>query len=847
MKTFGTSSFAAYLYGILAAFVLLTAPVADAAANPLLGTWEGTSYEQSSGKTWSSTLVVNSDNTYSGLDASTDGKGSYLHSGTYSYSFKTITITVTSGTCTGDAGCNPPVGTIATFPYTISGSGVGSTMTVDGNVVTKTSEPLSNIPASERQVLLDLYASANGTGWTNNAGWGGAAGTECTWFGVTCDATLSHITEIQLRTNNLAGTLPSISGLTHIQVFRVLGNQLTGSFPSVSGLTSLIQLSFRQNQFTGSLPSLSGLTSLQTFNASENHLTGSIPSLSDLTALYELDLDTNQLSGPVPALPASFPAFLESASVGAWVCNNSLTSSGDPAIDAAWNTATGTDWLACQTPPLLTVTLSGSGNGAVTSDTGGINCGSTCSASFTGGTSVTLTATPADNNTYFFGWSGDCSGAGSCVVTMSAAKNVTATFKPVPFVATTIKDITPTSATITTTVSFNAADVGKTGAVYVTAWTPASGLSALGILSAPMSQAMSVTVTHDNPYLGGKINTRQESLASVLAAADPNAFVLVQLTSSGWQLVENGQLIPYASGVLGDSMSALSILNNADPANLLGAQFCVGYGTSAAEMVASGRMIPVADIPGATATTNGSCNVAANPYKGLWWNPAESGWGMSVTQHDTINFVALYTYDQNAQPVWYVMSNCPIVSAGSCTGDIYQVTGGTPPGVAWNGTGKAVSVAGSGTLTFSDTNHGQFDFTLNGATGSKTIERQLFSSGTAAQALDYTDLWWNASENGWGVALTQDMGMIFDAWYTYDAAGQPVWYVASSCPLSGSGCTGDVYKVTGGTVPTSPWAPNLAVTSVGSVSFAFSDSGTGTMSYTIDGVAGTRAITRQAF
>ncbi|MDP4029149.1 MAG: hypothetical protein Q8P42_09315 [Gallionella sp.] len=108
--------------------------------------------------------------------------------------------------------------------------------------MTKTSEPSSDIPASERQVLLDLYASANGTGWTMNTGWGGAAGTECTWFGVTCDATLSHITEIQLRTNNLAGTLPSISGLAHIQVFRVLGNQLTGSFPSVSGLTSLKQL-----------------------------------------------------------------------------------------------------------------------------------------------------------------------------------------------------------------------------------------------------------------------------------------------------------------------------------------------------------------------------------------------------------------------------------------------------------------------------------------------------------------------------------------------------------------------------------------------------------------------------
>ena len=514
-------------------------------------------------------------------------------------------------------------------------------------------------------------------------------------------------------------------------------------------------------------------------------------------------------------------------------------------------TSGGGTWSAGTASPTLytlSVSRTGTGSGTITSDTGGISCGASCWADYASGTTVTLTATPSDGS-YFFGWGGACTGAGSCVVTMSAAKNVTATFKPEPFVATTISTITPTSATISTTIAFNAPDVGKTGAVYVTAWAPSNGLGALGIQAASMSQAMSVTTTRDNPYSGGKIETRQETLGSVLAAADTGTFVLVQLTSSGWQLVSNGQLVPYASGVLGDSLSALSILNNANPTNLLGAQFCVGYGTSAAEMIASGRMLPVADIPGAAATTNGSCNVAANPYKGLWYNPAESGWGMSITQHDNINFVAMYTYDQSAQPVWYVMSNCPIVTAGSCTGDIYKVTGGSVPTSTW-APSLAVATAGTGTLTFSDTNNAQFNFTLNGAAGSKTIERQLFSSGTAAQAVDYTDLWWNANESGWGVALTQDVGMIFAAWYTYDAAGQPIWYVASSCPLSGSGCTGDVYKVTGGMPLSASWV-NLdftqALSTVGSVTFAFSDSSTGTMSYTINGVSGSRAITRQAF
>jgi hypothetical protein len=73
----------------------------------------------------------------------------------------------------------------------------------------------------------------------------------------------------------------------------------------------------------------------------------------------------------------------------------------------------------------LSVTVTGSGS--VTSSPAAINCPSTCSANFTAGTQVTLTATPADG-WGFSGWSGACSGVGNCVVTMNAAQSVTATF-----------------------------------------------------------------------------------------------------------------------------------------------------------------------------------------------------------------------------------------------------------------------------------------------------------------------------------------------------------------------------------------------------------------------------------
>ncbi len=76
----------------------------------------------------------------------------------------------------------------------------------------------------------------------------------------------------------------------------------------------------------------------------------------------------------------------------------------------------------------LTVTLAGTGSGIVTSSLAGINCGSTCLASYASNTQVTLTAT-ANSGSAFTGWSGEgCSGTGTCTVTMSAAQSVTATF-----------------------------------------------------------------------------------------------------------------------------------------------------------------------------------------------------------------------------------------------------------------------------------------------------------------------------------------------------------------------------------------------------------------------------------
>jgi uncharacterized repeat protein (TIGR01451 family) len=79
------------------------------------------------------------------------------------------------------------------------------------------------------------------------------------------------------------------------------------------------------------------------------------------------------------------------------------------------------------TPFDLSVSKAGLGSGSVGSNPGGISCGATCTAGFAPGTPVTLSHL-ADPGSQFTGWSGACTGSGACIVTMDAAKGVTATF-----------------------------------------------------------------------------------------------------------------------------------------------------------------------------------------------------------------------------------------------------------------------------------------------------------------------------------------------------------------------------------------------------------------------------------
>jgi len=91
-------------------------------------------------------------------------------------------------------------------------------------------------------------------------------------------------------------------------------------------------------------------------------------------------------------------------------------------------TRAGTGGGGSTTQYTLTTSKTGEGTGTVTSNPSGISCGSTCNYDFDDDTEVTLTAEATAGST-FTAWSGEgCSGTGTCVVTLSEAREVAANF-----------------------------------------------------------------------------------------------------------------------------------------------------------------------------------------------------------------------------------------------------------------------------------------------------------------------------------------------------------------------------------------------------------------------------------
>jgi hypothetical protein len=272
---------------------------------------------------------------------------------------------------------------------------------------------------------------------------------------------------------------------------------------------------------------------------------------------------------------------------------------------------------------------------------------------------------------------------------------------------------------------------------------------------------------------------------------------------------------------------------------------------------------------------------AATNYQGLWWVPGgtENFWGINFAHQGDRVFGTWYTYDTSGNVYWLSMlADRTTPTSNTYTGDINVDVG--PPFNNFVGSGTYGKV-GTGTITFSDANHGSFTYNLNTGTGgspvavTQTKALARFDLGTGPQptctfsptanlaaATNFQDLWWAASgaESGWGINFAHQGNYIFATWYTYDAKGAsnnpPMWLSALlqrqgtsnifSGPISRtSGPRFDNYKASDVAQP---------IPTVGSATVTFTDGNSATFNYATSGNGGlpagvnqTKAIARFPF
>jgi hypothetical protein len=127
-------------------------------------------------------------------------------------------------------------------------------------------------------------------------------------------------------------------------------------------------------------------------------------------------------------------------------------------------------------------------------------------------------------------------------------------------------------------------------------------------------------------------------------------------------------------------------------------------------------------------TTGGDRSFLTN-YQDLWWNPAESGWGVNVTHQDQTLFATLFTYDAMGQGLWLVMSAGTRQTDGSYLGTLYRTTGPAFNAQPFLPIGEAnVRNVGTMRFQFSSGTSGTLNYSVDGVNVTKAITRQVFSS-----------------------------------------------------------------------------------------------------------------------
>ncbi|HET7732051.1 MAG TPA: hypothetical protein VFK48_18660 [Usitatibacter sp.] len=228
----------------------------------------------------------------------------------------------------------------------------------------------------------------------------------------------------------------------------------------------------------------------------------------------------------------------------------------------------------------------------------------------------------------------------------------------------------------------------------------------------------------------------------------------------------------------------------------------------------------------------------------LWHTPAEPGWGVFLDQQGTALFAALFTYDATGAPSWLVMSNGARQPDGSFAGTLYRTQG---PSF------KALSnVTAAGVMRFRLEASGKalLTYVLDGVSTLRTVERFSFDHAPRrcewavgeprpgpVERANFTALWSNPADPGWGVALSQQGSTLFGMLFTYDEQNRPSWAVMSNGRVKSPGVYGgELFRPSRGRIE-----------AVGTMTLEFGSTESGTLSYRMDGGEFRAPLIRQTF
>jgi hypothetical protein len=231
-------------------------------------------------------------------------------------------------------------------------------------------------------------------------------------------------------------------------------------------------------------------------------------------------------------------------------------------------------------------------------------------------------------------------------------------------------------------------------------------------------------------------------------------------------------------------------------------------------------------------------------FTDLWFDPKQPGWGVFLDQQGATVFATLFTHDPAGHPTWLFMSNGARQSDGSFSGDLHRTRGPLAEALK--------NVAAVGSLRFEpapDADRATLVYYVDGGLHTRTVQR--FRMGDAPRtcrwavdahkvprkSANFTALWSNPADPGWGLAVSHQGERAFAMLFTYDEQNRPTWAVMSSGKLDDEGAfVGDVYRAVG-----------EKIEAAGRMALSFSSADRGVLRYRLDDLDFRGPVIRQSF